>query len=224
MGLHPFTSGRSATALPPPRLPLGTSGAFDNPPVAIWGVVFCRDDGVFTAHGTLLKAISHRKVAGTGIDMYTYWSVGGVAEFSVQVHPPPMGWGFAALSAGTQWRITSWEHPLPACVQVSNDRSRLVLHATGMDDWQLVANRPSNKASSYRVVDEHRRTMATIERTPAGWKCQQYADLPMTTQRLLYVAARWADQRYKSAPRRQRWGDRRERSTDDPEASVNDDE
>jgi hypothetical protein len=154
----PVGVGRPAATLPPPRLPLGTSGPFDNPPVAIWGVVFCRDDGVFTTHGTLVHAISHRKVAVTEIDMYTYWSVRGIAEFSVQVQPP------------------------------------------------------------------HRRTVATIERTPAGWKCQVYADLPMTTQRLLYVAARWAEQRYRSEPRRRRRGHRRARSTDDLEASIHDDE
>ena len=68
-------------------------------PLDIPPVVICRDDGVFSAEGTMLPAISHRKVAWTEIDMYTYWSARGVADFSVQVQPPPV-WPARALSSG----------------------------------------------------------------------------------------------------------------------------
>ena len=64
---------------------------------------------MFSAEGTLLAAISHRKVAWTEIDSYTYWSARGVAAFSVQIQPPPVVTpAGAALSVGARWLITSW--------------------------------------------------------------------------------------------------------------------
>lgn len=182
---------RPVGSLPPPQAPLSRRRPFDIPPVIV-----CREEGVFTAEETMLLAISHRKVTWTEIDMYTYWSARGVADFSVQVGTPPAIPSAGALSSGARWPITAWQEPLRANIEVAIDESGLVLHVADMADCRLIADQPSDQGFSYTAVDEHGRTTATIGRSWSGWMCQMSSDLPVTTRRLLCVAACWAEQRY----------------------------
>jgi hypothetical protein len=182
---------RPVATLPPPHPAPSRRPPFDIPPRVI-----CRDAGVFNAEGTLLAAISHRKVAWTDIDTYTYWSARGVVAFSVQIQPPPVVTAAGAtLSGGAQWLITSWESPLSDHLEVATPHA-LILHSAGTADSRLIADHPTDKGRRYTAVDEHHRTLATIERSWPGWECQMNSDLPITTQRLLCVASLWAEQQY----------------------------
>jgi hypothetical protein len=179
---------RSVGSWLPPRVPCRPNCPLDIPPVVI-----CQDDGVFDPDGALVAAISHRKVAWTEIDHYTYWSARGVADFSVQVQPPHVVLGGGALMSGTRWRLAAWDEPLQAHAEVTVDQSGLVLQGAGVADCRLKL--ATTTRSHYAVIDETGRTLATMEQAFPGWKCRMSSDLPLATRRLVCVAALWAEQR-----------------------------
>jgi hypothetical protein len=185
---------RPPGSLPPPQAPQRLRGPLHIPPVVI-----CRDEGVFDADGTLLLAISHRKVTWTETDFYTYWSARGLADFSVQVQPPPRATGAGALLSGARWRLVAWEAPLRADVEVSSYEGSVSLQAVGTADCRLIVEERPRNGYRYVAIDRLRRTLATIEPSWPGWRCEMSADLPLATRRLLCVAALWAEQRSRAS-------------------------
>jgi hypothetical protein len=159
------------------------------------GLVIPGSGGLFSAAGTLLAAISHREVTWTEIDVYTFWSARGVAAFSVQVQLPLAGGN--ALSAGARWRLTSWTSPLADHVEVVEpSAAELVLHASGEVKRRLIPCPSIREGRRYLLVDEHDRTVATLERSGRGWTCEMSTELSPVMRRLLCVAPLWAERRY----------------------------
>ena len=172
----------------PPQALLSGRRPLDIPPVVI-----CRDDGVFDADETMLLAISHRSAAETKIDTYTYWSARDVADFTVQVVPAPAARVDGELSIGALWLITGWATPQPVYFEATSDDADLILRGVGTAECRLIVD-PSD-GGRYTVIDERRQILATIEAALPGWRCQMSTELPLTTRRLLCVAALWAEQR-----------------------------
>jgi hypothetical protein len=189
----PAANGDGSLASLPPPLP-GPSGRLL---VAMPRLVICRDDGVLTPERTRLAAISHRYIAWTAIEAYTFWSARGIAAFSVQIQPPrdvPDAGG--GLSEGARWALTSWVSPLLAHAEVTLGGGGLILCSAGTTDRWLIADGPSAKGDRYRLIDEHHGAVATLQRSSRGWECEMSTELPSITQLLLCVASLWAERRH----------------------------
>ena len=186
----PYGHGRAEAVGPRPSP--SRPSPFDIPPLVV-----CCHDGVFSADGTLLAAISRRLVAWSELETCTYWSARGVADFSVQIQPPAVVTAAGgALSAGARWHLTSWESPLPAHVEVAAPGgAELILRSAGTADLRLTAERWLDSGDRYTVIDDHHRPQATMKRSWRRWECRALVDLPITTRRLLCVAALWAERR-----------------------------
>jgi hypothetical protein len=186
--------GGPVRSLPAPHPSPVRGHRFEIPPLVI-----CQGDGVLSADGKLLAAISHREVAWTPTEAYTYWSARGVAAFTVQIQTPTALAGpGGALAVGARWLMTSWDSPLPDHFEVAGPiAAALLLHPAGATPARLVvADRSSDKGLRYTAIDDHQ-TLATIERrSNGGWECRMYTDLPPTTRRLLCVASLWAERRH----------------------------
>jgi hypothetical protein len=163
--------------------------------MAIPPVVVCRDDGVFDVDGTLLASISHRKVASS--ESYTYWSARGVADFSVLL-TRPIASADGGMSIGAWWLIPGWTTPQPLFVDVAQGEADLVLRSSASVECRVIADRQSDQGCSYTVIDEDSRALATIEWSWPGWRCQMSSHVPMTTRRLVCIAALWAERRHKA--------------------------
>jgi hypothetical protein len=177
-------------------LPLETShdegGAIDVP-----AVIVCRPEGIFTAAGTLLAAISHRAVAETGVDTYTFCTASGAPVFAVQMQPPSTATtANGAFEAGARWLLTSWESPVPAYLEVGRGGDALGLWAGALVGGRLSSDPSSPSSQTYVAVDDYGRTFATIERCPFGWECRMDDDLPIEIRYLLCVAPLWTARRH----------------------------
>ena len=191
----PAANGDGPLASLPPPIP-GPSGRL---PVDMPRLVICRDDGVFTPERARLAAISHRHIAWSAIEAYTFWSARGIAAFSVQIQPPrdvPDAGG--GLSEGARWALTSWVSPLLAHAEVTLGGAGLILcSADTADSWLIADGRPA-KGDRYKVIDEHHRIVATLQRSWPGWECEMSPELPSITRLLLCVASLWAERRHAS--------------------------
>jgi hypothetical protein len=156
----------------------------------------CQPDGVYRADGTLLAAISSRRVTWTEVTVHTFWRARGEAAFSVQIQAPAEAAASHALSPGARWTLTSWASPLPAVLEVAADASSLTLSGDGSAGVRLMPVRSALRGCRYAAVDEYRRSVATLERSQRGWECRIGDELPPLTRLLLCVAPLWAELRY----------------------------
>ena len=189
----PPTGVHAATASwPPPHAVPGQAPLLDIP-----SLIVCQPDGVFRTDGALLAAISSRRVTWTDVTVYTFWRARGEAACSVQIQAPPGAAAVDALSPGARWALTSWASPLPAVLEVAtDDASSLILSGDGTADVRLMPVRSALRGCRYTAVDEHRRSVATLERSRRGWECRIGEELPPMTRLLLCVAPLWAERRY----------------------------
>ena len=177
-------------------------------PLDLLPVLRCTPDGVFSANGALIAAISHRRVAESNIEAYTFWQARGVAAFSAQAWPTArfVRPGYPPES-GARWALTSWEASLLADFkEVVPDGAVLVLHAHGMARGQLFEAASSRHGYRYVAVDDDQRTIAELERTSGGWECRVRTDPCAAARRLICVASLWAEQRHRRLERGRRGG------------------
>jgi len=201
----PFPDDDLARASSPPTMIHGATAPWPSPHAApgqaplldIPSLVVCQPDGVYKADGTLLAAISSRRVTWTEVTVHTFWRARGEAVFSVQIQAPVEAAASHSLSPGARWTLTSWASPLPAVLEVAaNDASSLILSGDTTAGVRLMPVRSGLRGCRYAAVDECRRSVATLERSQRGWECRIGEELSPMTRLLLCVAPLWAEDRY----------------------------
>jgi hypothetical protein len=137
------------------RFPTTGVGGFDRSSVlTLFG------DGVRDATDELVATVSHRQIPWTSIKVSTYWTGGGISDFSVH-------------RTGRQWYLTSWRSPLNERLEEDGPgESQLTLHVADHAIGRINENRHSTFAlSSCTARDGANRVIGEIGRSGSTWTC-----------------------------------------------------